>query len=118
MFQRKDGIVDFDPARCIGCKACLQACPYDAIYVDPASHTAAKCNYCVHRVERGWSRPAWRCARSTRSSPATWISPTAKSPELVSARTGPGPQTRTGHDARDVLCGRRGGRHVAHGRTL
>ena len=53
MFQRKDGIVDFDSSRCIGCKACLQACPYDAIYVDPATHTAAKCNYCMHRVERG-----------------------------------------------------------------
>jgi Fe-S-cluster-containing dehydrogenase component/formate-dependent nitrite reductase membrane component NrfD len=53
MIQRKDGIVDFRPAACIGCKACLQACPYDAIYVDPANHTAAKCNYCVHRVESG-----------------------------------------------------------------
>jgi Fe-S-cluster-containing dehydrogenase component/formate-dependent nitrite reductase membrane component NrfD len=53
MFQRKDGIVDFDSARCIGCKACMQACPYDGVYLDPASHTAAKCNYCVHRVERG-----------------------------------------------------------------
>jgi Fe-S-cluster-containing dehydrogenase component/formate-dependent nitrite reductase membrane component NrfD len=53
MFQRKDGIVDFDPSRCIGCKACMQACPYDAVYVDPANNTAAKCNYCVHRVERG-----------------------------------------------------------------
>ena len=53
MFQRKDGIVDFDSTRCIGCKACMQACPYDAIYVDPATNTAAKCNYCIHRVDRG-----------------------------------------------------------------
>jgi len=53
MFQRKDGIVDFDPGRCIGCKACMQACPYDGIYLDPATNAAAKCNYCVHRVERG-----------------------------------------------------------------
>jgi len=53
MYQRSDGIVDFDSGRCIGCKGCMQACPYDAIYVDPASHTAAKCNYCVHRVEVG-----------------------------------------------------------------
>jgi Fe-S-cluster-containing dehydrogenase component/formate-dependent nitrite reductase membrane component NrfD len=53
MFQRKDGVVDFDSSRCIGCKACMQACPYDGIYVDPVSHTAAKCNYCIHRVERG-----------------------------------------------------------------
>jgi formate-dependent nitrite reductase membrane component NrfD/ferredoxin len=53
MYQRKDGIVDFDPARCIGCKACMQACPYDAIYIDPDSHTAAKCHYCAHRVDVG-----------------------------------------------------------------
>ena len=53
MFQRPDGIVDFDSARCIGCKACMQACPYDAIYIDPESHTAAKCNYCAHRLEVG-----------------------------------------------------------------
>lgn len=53
MFQRKDGIVEFAPERCIGCKACMQACPYDAIYIDPDSHTAAKCHYCAHRVEVG-----------------------------------------------------------------
>jgi len=53
LFKRKDGIVDFDSARCIGCKSCMQACPYDALYIDPYSHTAAKCNYCAHRTEVG-----------------------------------------------------------------
>jgi len=53
MFQRNDGIVEFDNTACIGCKACMQACPYDAIYIDPVSHTAAKCHYCAHRVEVG-----------------------------------------------------------------
>ncbi len=53
MYQRTDGIVEFDPARCIGCKACMQACPYDAIYIDPDSHTAAKCHYCAHRTDVG-----------------------------------------------------------------
>ena len=50
---REDGIVDFDNSRCIGCKACTQACPYDALYMDPETNTAAKCNYCSHRVEVG-----------------------------------------------------------------
>lgn len=53
LFTRPDGIVDFDPARCIGCKSCLQACPYDALYIDPGTRTAAKCHYCAHRVETG-----------------------------------------------------------------
>ena len=53
MYQRSDGIVEFDPRQCIGCKACLQACPYDAIYIDPESHTAAKCHFCAHRTDIG-----------------------------------------------------------------
>lgn len=53
MYQRQDGIVEFDPDVCIGCKACMQACPYDAIYIDPETHTAAKCHFCAHRVEVG-----------------------------------------------------------------
>ncbi|GAC1371949.1 MAG: polysulfide reductase NrfD [Ktedonobacteraceae bacterium] len=53
LYKRADGIVDFDSNRCIGCKSCMQACPYDALYIDPSSHTAAKCNYCAHRTELG-----------------------------------------------------------------
>jgi formate-dependent nitrite reductase membrane component NrfD/NAD-dependent dihydropyrimidine dehydrogenase PreA subunit len=29
----------------------MQACPYDALYIDPNTDTAAKCNFCAHRVE-------------------------------------------------------------------
>lgn len=53
MYQRTDGIVEFDPEACIGCKACMQACPYDAIHIDPESGTAAKCHYCSHRTDLG-----------------------------------------------------------------
>ncbi|MCA8917514.1 MAG: polysulfide reductase NrfD [Planctomycetes bacterium] len=53
LFTRKDGIVDFDNRRCIGCKSCTQACPYDALYIDPNTHTAAKCNFCAHRIDQG-----------------------------------------------------------------
>ena len=31
----------------------MQACPYDALYIDPNTHTAAKCNYCAHRIDVG-----------------------------------------------------------------
>ena len=53
LYVRKDGIVDFDKDRCIGCKSCMQACPYDALYIDPETSTAAKCNYCAHRIDVG-----------------------------------------------------------------
>jgi formate-dependent nitrite reductase membrane component NrfD len=29
----------------------MQACPYDAIYLDPERNTAAKCHYCAHRTQ-------------------------------------------------------------------
>ncbi len=53
LYKREDGVVDFNSDRCIGCKSCLQACPYDALYIDPDTNTAAKCNFCTHRLEVG-----------------------------------------------------------------
>jgi Fe-S-cluster-containing dehydrogenase component/formate-dependent nitrite reductase membrane component NrfD len=53
MFKRADGIVDFDKSICIGCKACMAACPYDAIFINPADHSAEKCNFCAHRIDMG-----------------------------------------------------------------
>jgi len=53
MYQRDDGIVEFDPSVCIGCKSCMQACPYDSIYLDPETNTAAKCHFCAHRLDVG-----------------------------------------------------------------
>lgn len=57
LYYRDDGIVDFDREVCIGCKACMQACPYDALYVHPEKGTAEKCNFCAHRVEIGLEPP-------------------------------------------------------------
>ena len=53
MFKRTDGIVDFDKSICIGCKACMAACPYDAIFINPEDHSAEKCNFCAHRIDMG-----------------------------------------------------------------
>src|SRR5262245_18808315 len=51
--KRMDGIVDVDPKICIGCKSCMQGCPYDALYINPDKGTAEKCHFCAHRAEQG-----------------------------------------------------------------
>ena len=51
LFKRRDGIVDLYGDSCIGCRACMEACPYDQLFIDPNTHTAEKCNFCANRVE-------------------------------------------------------------------
>ena len=46
------GVVLVDKDECIGCKACLASCPYDARCVHPDGY-ADKCTFCIHRVEHG-----------------------------------------------------------------
>lgn len=53
LFRADNGIVDFHDDNCIGCKSCMNACPYDALYINPETNTAHKCNFCNHRVEVG-----------------------------------------------------------------
>ncbi|NNL30462.1 MAG: polysulfide reductase NrfD, partial [Gemmatimonadetes bacterium] len=43
----------FDKSICIGCKACIAACPYDAIFINPDDKSAEKCNFCAHRLDVG-----------------------------------------------------------------
>lgn len=51
LFKRRDGIVDLHNDVCIACRACMAACPYDQLFIDPNTHTAEKCNFCANRVE-------------------------------------------------------------------
>ncbi|MEA5025795.1 tetrathionate reductase beta subunit [Desulfitobacterium sp. LBE] len=51
--QKEDGTVVIDYSRCIGCKYCIAACPYDARFINPERKTAEKCDYCYARVEAG-----------------------------------------------------------------
>lgn len=49
----EDGIVIIDSGVCIGCKYCVQACPYDARFLNPHTGFADKCDFCIHRVSKG-----------------------------------------------------------------
>lgn len=77
MKRKEDGIVVVDQEECIGCKTCIEACPYEGVrtYIDGEpqwfldfpvgdaqakqhkANTVEKCTFCAHRVDRG-ERPA------------------------------------------------------------
>jgi Fe-S-cluster-containing dehydrogenase component len=46
------GIVVVTKNKCIGCGACIQACPYDARYSHPGGYID-KCTFCNHRIDEG-----------------------------------------------------------------
>ena len=75
-YQREDGIVLIDQDKCIGCRYCMVACPYNARYFDfggnetyfpemeltpleaarqegRATGTVSKCTMCVDRIDAG-----------------------------------------------------------------
>ena len=52
-FKTEDGIVLVNAKTCIGCRYCIQACPYGARYLHPATQTADKCTFCYHRLHKG-----------------------------------------------------------------
>lgn len=52
-YRSADGTIQTDAEKCVGCRYCLAACPYDARFIDPAKGVASKCSFCYHRVEAG-----------------------------------------------------------------
>jgi Fe-S-cluster-containing dehydrogenase component len=52
-FKTEDGVILIDTDYCIGCRYCIQACPYGARYLDPRTKTADKCTFCYHRITKG-----------------------------------------------------------------
>ncbi len=52
-YRSDEGAVLVDYDRCIGCKYCITACPYNARYVNEALGGPDKCTMCIHRVREG-----------------------------------------------------------------
>lgn len=68
-YKTSNGIVDINRDRCIGCRMCMAACPYDARYFnwsDPLPQgekdiqpqpqqrgTVGKCGFCAHLLQQG-----------------------------------------------------------------
>jgi len=52
-YQLQNGIVKVDPEVCIGCGYCVEACPYDARYINPVTKKVDKCDFCESRLAEG-----------------------------------------------------------------
>ena len=51
--QQADGVVFVEDGKCVGCQACIMACPYGARVMNHASGAVQQCDFCKDRVAAG-----------------------------------------------------------------
>ena len=52
-YSSKEGVILINRHACIGCRYCIQACPYGARFFDPRLKVVDKCTWCYHRISKG-----------------------------------------------------------------
>ena len=62
--EDEDSPVVIDDDRCIGCKMCIQVCPFGVISLSGEGKGVLKCDLCVERLAQG-QEPACVCACPT-----------------------------------------------------
>jgi Fe-S-cluster-containing dehydrogenase component len=68
----QDGIVFIEESLCVGCKACITACPWGVPQWDGETGKVIKCDYCRHRIDNGLL-PA--CVSGCTTNALRWVSP-------------------------------------------
>ena len=53
IWKADNGLVLIEESLCRNCRACIQACPYGAIYFDPVRNTTTKCDFCQDFLDLG-----------------------------------------------------------------
>lgn len=66
MRRREDGIVYLDTRHCVGCRACIMACPWRVPQWNAAYGTVLKCDFCRERIDAG-QQPACVTACTARA---------------------------------------------------
>jgi Fe-S-cluster-containing dehydrogenase component len=53
VYKRPDGVVVIDPAKAVGQRQVVDACPYGAIFWNEEKQLPQKCSFCLQRLEDG-----------------------------------------------------------------
>jgi len=51
--KRPDGVVLFHTEKCIGCLACVEACPFGVPQYNSVNNVVQNCDLCIRRIDNG-----------------------------------------------------------------